>query len=119
MTYPGHILVIDPIAYPGGSKVATRHMLDSLKTKNTKVTVVTADPDYWADSWFKTSPLYEPQFLAHREQGPLYFLKHLVIVLSILYARVRWGRFQFALGASGPGVDLSLYLVNKILSFSR
>ncbi len=112
-----HILVIDPIAFAGGSKVATRNMLDLEDKRNVHITVVTADPVFWKDNWIETSPLYEPGFLARKQQGIFYFLRHLVILLSILYARVRHGKFHLALGASGPGVDLSLYLAEKLLSF--
>ena len=117
MSRPHHIVVIDPIAFAGGSKVATRNMLDLDDKKNTRVTVVTTDPDFWRNDWIETTPLYEPGFLACKDQGILYFLRHLVIVASILYARVRHGKIDVALGASGPGIDLSLYLARKILSF--
>jgi len=112
-----HILVIDPIAFAGGSKVATRNMLDLDDKRNTRVTVVTSDPDFWRDDWIEISPLYEPGFLACKDRGILYFLRHLVIVASVFYARVRHGKIDLALGASGPGIDLSLYLAGKILSF--
>ncbi len=112
-----HILVIDPIAFAGGSKIATRNMLDLQDKSNTRVTVVTGDPVFWKDDWIGTSPLYQPEILARKQQGMFYFLRHLVIVLSILYARVTRGKFHLALGASGPGVDLSLYLAEKILPF--
>jgi len=85
--------------------------------RNTRVTVVTSDPGLWRDNWIQTSPLYEPGFLARKDRGILYFLRHLVIVVSVLYARVRHGKIDIALGASGPGIDLSLYLARKVLSF--
>ena len=53
-----HIVVIDPIAFAGGSKVATRNMLDLNNKTSTRITVVTADPDFWRNDWIQTSPLY-------------------------------------------------------------
>ncbi len=112
-----HVLVIDPIAFVGGSKVATRNMLDLEDKRNTRITVVTSDPDFWRNDWIQTSPLYEPGFLTGKDRGVLYFLRHLVIVASVLYAEVRHGKIDLVLGASGPGIDLSAYLARKILPF--
>ena len=55
-----HILLIDPIAYCGGSKVATGHILDGLDANISRVTIVTNDPDSWpAGSWKKVA-LFDP-----------------------------------------------------------
>ena len=112
---PVHILLIDPIAYCGGSKIATSHMLDGLDESISRITVVTNDPDSWPPGSSTKSPLFNPRFLARKEQGIWYFLRHGLIAMSILWARLRYGRINVALGASGPGVDLSMYMVKKLL----
>jgi len=112
-----HILLIDPIAYCGGSKIATGHILDGLDANISKVTILTNDPDSWpTGSWNKVA-LFDPRLLASKEQGIGYFLRHFLMVFSILWARIRYGRIDVALGASGPGVDLSMYMARKLLGY--
>jgi len=112
-----HILLVDPIAYAGGSKIATARMLEMLDPKRTRVTIVTRDPDSWSTTSARTSPLFEPGALVARDRGIGYFLRHAVIVFSLLWARIRCGRFDRAVGASGPGIDLSLYLGRKLFGY--
>lgn len=42
-----HILVFDPITYAGGSKVATRAMMDLINRKKHHITILTANPSSW------------------------------------------------------------------------
>ena len=112
-----HILLIDPIAFPGGSKIATSHILKMLDENINRVTVVTKDPLSWPASYLKKSPLIEPNFLASKKQGIWYFLRHILIVLSLIWARFKFGRIDIAVGASGPGVDLSLYIAKKLFGY--
>jgi glycosyltransferase involved in cell wall biosynthesis len=112
-----HILLVDPIAYAGGSKVATARMLALLDPNRTRVTIVTRDPDSWAATEARTSPLFEFDALTGKDRGLGYFLRHFMIVFSLLWARIRYGRFERALGASGPGIDLSLYLARRIFGY--
>ena len=117
MNHPPSILVLDTIAYPGGSKVATRNILNAIPDKRAKVTVVTSDPNSWQGDSIDCSTLWEPRFLARQEQGVLYFLRHPPLLLSLLWARIRNGPFKVAIGASGPGVDLALYLAQPLLGY--
>ena len=114
---PRHILLVDPIAFNGGSKIATNRILELLDA-NCRVTVVTRDPASWSAPSVSTSRLIEPAWLGRREQGIGYLLRHLVIIASILLARLRYGQFDLAVGASGPGVDLSLYLARRLFGYS-
>jgi glycosyltransferase involved in cell wall biosynthesis len=114
---PMHILLVDPIAYAGGSKIATARMLKMLDPKRTRVTIVTRDPDSWADTFARTSPLFELGALVGKDRGVGYFLRHIMIVFSLLWARINYGRFDRAVGASGPGIDLSLYLARKLFGY--
>jgi len=112
-----HILLVDPIAFLGGSKIATNRILRLLDQDSTRVTIVTKDPSSWPGSHFRKSPLFEASFLVGREQGVQYFLRHLLIVFSLIWARLKFGRIDVAVGASGPGTDLSLYLARKLLGY--
>ena len=112
-----HILLVDPIAFLGGSKIATNRILRLLDQGSTRVTIVTKDPSSWPGSHFRKSPLFEANFLVGREQGIRYFLRHLLIVFSLTWARLKFGRIDVAVGASGPGTDLSLYLARRLLGY--
>ena len=112
-----HLLVLDPIAFAGGSKIATENILRCVDTDRVRITVVTRDPASWRWSGLKRSPLFEFRSLAGCEQGLGYFLRHIIIVLSLIWARLLHGRIDIALGASGPGVDLALYLARSIMAF--
>ena len=114
---PNHLLLVDPIAFPGGSKIATSHALALTDPERLQITVVTRDPSSWSGQNLRTMPLIEPRFLADREQGIAYFLRHVIILLNIFIARLRHGRIDTAVGASGPGVDLSLYLGKRCLGY--
>lgn len=112
-----HLIVIDPTAFSGGSKIATESILGLLDPQKMKVTVLTADKLSWHDSNIKRVFLYEPKWLATRECGIPYFVRHAFIALNLIITRLRFGRFDLALGASGPGVDLALYLLRPLLKF--
>lgn len=113
-----HLLVIDPIAFKGGSKIATESILQLLDDKRVRITVATADQDSWHDIDARRFQLWQPAWLIRREQGLLYFLRHLIIAIHLLWIRCRTGRFDVALGASSPGIDLALYIVQFLLRFS-
>ncbi len=115
--YQRHLLVIDSTAYTGGSKIATENILKLLNSRRMRVTVLTADCHSWNWPTLKRMKLYQPEWLAKKEQGVLYFLRHFFIALSILIIRLRTGKIDIALGASGPGVDLGLYLIKPVLGF--
>lgn len=112
-----HLLVIDPIPFVGGSKVATENILQLLDREKIRITVITADMQSWSWPRLQRAKLIEPKWLARREQGPFYFLRHLLIALQLLLLSLRYGKFDIALGASGPGVDLALYLVKPLLGY--
>lgn len=113
-----HIVVIDPIAYAGGSKVATDNLLATLQQPNLKITIITKDKLSWSQPEYQFIKLVEMPGLAHKEQGIWYFVRHLILALNIIWARLRYGKINIAIGASGPGVDLSLYLTQRLLNFS-
>jgi glycosyltransferase involved in cell wall biosynthesis len=113
-----HLLMVDPIAYAGGSKIATARMLKMLDPKQTRLTILTRVPASWKHIDATILPLSEPGFLSGRDRGVGYFLRHAVIACKLVGARILRGRVDRAIGASGPGVDLSLYLARKLLGYS-
>ena len=112
-----HIVVIDPIAFTGGSKVATNHLLSSLQQPRPNITVITKDPTSWSRYDYRVIKLFEWSFFANIEQGIYYFIRHWMLGLSLIYVRLRYGKIDIAIGASGPGVDLSLYLMQFFLRY--
>ncbi|MFT5879944.1 MAG: glycosyltransferase involved in cell wall biosynthesis [Moritella sp.] len=110
-----HLIVIDPTAFSSGSKVATENILRLLDTEQTRITILTADAHSWRLLRCKRIRLYQPRWLASKDQGITYFLRHICIALNVLFLRFRFGRFDIALGASGSGVDLALYLLKPVL----
>lgn len=113
-----HMVVIDPIAYCGGSKIATDNLLASLGSEQLTVTIITNDKSSWSLRGYQFATLIELPILADKEQGVSYFLRYLVLAISIIAARWQYGKIDVALGASGPGVDLSLYLLQFLLGYS-
>lgn len=113
-----HLIVVDPTAFGGGSKVATESILQLLDPQQIRITVLSADKSSWLGRNIKRVHLAEPNWLAQKEQGFGYFLRHAFIAFNLLLVRLRFGRFDIALGASGPGVDLALYLLRPLLNFN-
>ncbi len=117
MSYKKHILVIDPTTFTGGSKIATENILRLLDLDKVRITVLTTDRDSWHWHGVKRIKMFEPGWLSKQQQGIPYFMRHGLIVLRLLALRLRYGRFDIALGASGPGVDLSIYLLRLLMKF--
>ncbi|OUS32123.1 hypothetical protein A9Q99_01575 [Gammaproteobacteria bacterium 45_16_T64] len=111
------ILIIDPITFRGGSKVATESIVNLLDPKKYEIIVVSSDSHSWKEDSFKKFSLLELQYLKNKEQGIYYFLKHIFIAINIVFARLRVGKIDIAIGASGPGVDLSIYLLKRALRY--
>jgi len=111
-----HIVVIDAIDFAGGSKIATNILLQTLLHSGLKVTIITNDKSCWHPQ-YQFIKLYEIAWLANKEQGFCYFFRHIILALYLIITRLRYGPINIAVGASGPGVDLSLYLSQPLLSF--
>jgi len=111
-----HIVVIDAISFAGGSKVATNIILQTLVHTGLKVTIITNDKSCWHPQ-YQFIKLIEPHWLANKEQGFFYFVRHIILAMHLVISRVRYGPISMAVGSSGPGVDLSLYLSQPLLGF--
>lgn len=112
-----HIVILDPIPFAGGSKVSTKHILSQLESKPVRISILTSDPDTWAKTQAYVKTLYMPKQLEKTEQGLSYFARHFLIALQLLWLRLFVGRMDTALAASGPGVDLGLYLARFLLGY--
>ncbi|WP_281544892.1 glycosyltransferase family 4 protein [Grimontia sp. SpTr1] len=112
-----HIVILDPIPFAGGSKVSTKHILSQLESKPVRISILTSDPDTWAKTQAYVKTLYMPKQLKKAEQGLSYFARHFLIALQLLWLRLFVGRMDTALAASGPGVDLGLYLARFLLGY--
>ncbi|MEZ9232752.1 glycosyltransferase family 4 protein [Vibrio amylolyticus] len=115
-----HYLIFDPTAFLGGSKIATREALSLTSESKTKYTIVTAHQGSWDNSFFAEHhdvafvQLPELKPLSKIECGKLYWLKQCIYMLFLLATMLRITKVNALVGTSGPGVDMSLYLVKKI-----
>ena len=112
-----HILILDPVAFAGGSKISTQHLFSLLDLTQVRVSVLTSDLQSWKETPFHLHPLCMPKPLEKAEQGVLFFIRHFFIAAQLLWLRLFIGRIDTALGGSGPGVDFALYLVKIFLNF--
>ena len=117
MTKRLNILVIDPTAYPGGSKTATETILNLVAPEMVNITVLTSDEKSWLTPSYTRIKLHELNWLSSQEQGVLYFIRHLYIACYLLFFHLRLGHIDLAIGASGPGVDLPLYILKPVLKY--
>ena len=108
------ILVLDPIEFRGGSKIASEAMFNQLVGNNIRMEVLSNDRDSWNLPNLRRRRLLSPRFLRKRESDLWYFAKHFVFLLQICLFQLRSGGIDLVIGASGPGVDMALYLLTKI-----
>ena len=105
----GKVIIIDPIPFRGGSKIATEAMLNQLAERIPGITfhALTADPTSWLA--YPHYPLWVPSILKGRESGFGYLLKQMWQAITILWLVWRLKNVKCLLAASGPGVDLCCY----------
>ncbi len=112
-----HVLILDPIPFMGGSKIATENILRCCKKPGIRITVLTNDRTSWTWPKLHVQRLYELPQLIEKEMGVLYFIRHFILFANILWVRIRWGKINLAIGASGPGNDLAIYFAQAVLNF--
>lgn len=117
MNKSNHILVLDPITYTGGSKNATREMLDLLDRNNNKITILTANPSSWLLRNVEIIKMTHPSWLPVSEYGKSYWARQLYFCFWLLYTRLFYGRIDVAVGASGPGIDMPIYIMKWFLGY--
>ncbi|MFA0569573.1 glycosyltransferase family 4 protein [Vibrio gallaecicus] len=118
---PVHSLVYDPIPFAGGSKVATAEMLQSCHHSKTQFTILSADSDSWSKlsehSNCRILSLPKWKFLT-KTQGLGYWFAQLCLLSFILVTMLRVKRIDHAVGASGPGIDMAIYLAGFFSGYS-
>lgn len=112
------IIMLDGIAYHGGSKVATRNIVAQLSEQGFTVHVLTRDPESWKGSNTIPHGFTEFKCLDTQENGIAFYLKHLWISLFVFALVIRCGRGTSLMGTSGPGVDLAVYFVGYCCGLS-
>ena len=112
-----NILIIDPIRFRGGSKVSTETILQQIDSDKFDITVLSADKKSWNFPSIRKLSLFEPKFLRKIEQGIPYFVKHAFLSINIVFALLRSRNTKIVIGASGPGVDFSIYLVKRFFDY--
>lgn len=117
MSYKTNILIIDPIRFRGGSKVATETILRQIDQNKFTITVLTSDKNSWNLLSIRKLSLFEPKLFRKMEQGIPYFIKHIILSLNIAFAIIRTRNTRIVIGASGPGVDLSIYLAKRFFNY--
>lgn len=117
MNKSNHILVLDPITYAGGSKIATREMLDLLDRKNNHITILTTNPSSWLLRNVEIIKMSHPSWLPVSEYGKSYWVRQLYFCFWLLYSRLFYGKIDVAVGASGPGIDMPIYIMKWFLGY--
>lgn len=118
-----HCLVFDPIPFFGGSKVATQEMLNQCNSNDVLFTVLTVNPSCWQHEsslnshQIKLIHLKLPQYLFSACHGGLFWIKQVYFALMLLITLCRVRHVNTAVGMSGPGIDMALYLIKPFYHF--
>ncbi len=108
------VLIYDPVPFKGGSKTVMKTILAELPD-NVEMWVISNDEQSWRDDNINFISLFSPKCLIKQTTGVLYFLKHFIYLLSLLYTLCKLKRFTKIIGLSGPCVDFALYLLAEII----
>ena len=114
-------LVYDPITFKGGSKIATSDALNLCPVDTQHFLVISADTAYWQQTEFyqrhQPTVINMPMasVLTRHHHGLLYWLEQWLTAFIVLFFINRYKSVSQLIGASGPGIDMALYLVQKIL----
>jgi len=111
-----NIVILDTIQFHGGSKVATRSIIQEYDNTDTRFHIITADPLSWQSVDATIHTFSEPRILSRSESGLKYFARHLWIALKIILVCLRLRKVKAIIGASSPGVDLSAYFAGIALN---
>lgn len=110
------VLIYDPVPFKGGSKKVMQTIVAELPS-NIEVWVISNDKESWCDSCnINFIPLLSPRYLQNKTTGILFFLKHLIYLVSLLTNMMKLKRFTKIIGFSGPSVDFSLYLLTELIN---
>jgi glycosyltransferase involved in cell wall biosynthesis len=118
-------LLFDPIGFAGGSKIATAALLQHPTLRHMRVVIATCDPSFWhainkqnqGHVQVTIAELPKLGTLASARFGWRFWLKQCCYALAICLIRFKFCvlRFESVIAASGPGVDMALYLVKPLV----
>ncbi|WMN86226.1 glycosyltransferase family 4 protein [Vibrio parahaemolyticus] len=115
-------LIFDPIAFKGGSKIATSDALNVCRVESNDFIVATVDTAFWKQTEFyakhnvtliSISPV---PWLMSQHNGILYWLNQLYFLLVLLKTLIEHRGITTFIGASGPGMDMPVYLLQMVLN---
>jgi len=115
-----HCLVFDPIPFNGGSKIASREILQQGLTSGITFTILTLDESSWKTDQLKHNDhvnilgFSAPKFLYTATSGLKFWLKQLYYFLCIAIFLIKNRDVNTLVGISGPGVDMALYFCQPL-----
>ncbi|WP_394125531.1 glycosyltransferase family 4 protein [Vibrio hepatarius] len=116
-------LVFDPIPFKGGSKIATSDALNLCNRKNCEFIILTVDPAYWqatelcSHNEVRVAKLWHVAWLMKHHHGYLYWLNQGLLLIQLLFSLLRFGHIHQVVGASGPGIDMPIYLARRLFTY--
>ncbi|EGU35637.1 hypothetical protein VIBRN418_01837 [Vibrio sp. N418] len=119
-----HNVIFDPIPFKGGSKIATSEALRQCDRQQVTFTVLTVDRDFWQNSMFANQhrvnvlPLIALPWVSRQYSGLFYWLNQFYFALALLCYCIRLPKVDHVIGASGPGIDMAIYLAQLVHRFS-
>lgn len=115
-----HCLIYDPIAFHGGSKIATRMALQQVGSNQVRLTILTRDPASWQHAELnskhqvKIIRLPSSGYFEPATQGWRYWCKNSLYLFWLCWFALRSAHQHLLLACSGPGVDMALYLYARL-----
>ena len=119
-----HNLIFDPIPFKGGSKIATSEALSLCDTQQVTFTVLTVDDTFWFNSRLvrqhntKVVSLTAMPWISRQYSGLFYWLNQFYFALLLFWHLLRLPKVNQVVGASGPGIDMAIYLAQFVCRFS-
>ncbi|MEZ8101641.1 glycosyltransferase family 4 protein [Vibrio bivalvicida] len=115
-------LVFDPITFKGGSKIATSDALNVCRISSNEFVVLTVDPEFWKGTEFYAkhnvtlSKISAFSWLMKQHNGAFYWASQIYLMFIMLKVVVLDRGIARIVGASGPGIDMPMYLLKVLLS---
>lgn len=119
-----HNVIFDPIPFKGGSKIATSEALRHCDANQVSFTVLTVDAAFWRSSLLARQhninivSLGSLPWLNQQYSGIFYWLNQLYFTAMLLWHFCFLTKVDQVIGASGPGIDMPIYLAQFARRFA-